>query len=410
MSVERVERKAGDVVWRVRWRDEQGRNRSKVLGRKRDAEAFDAEVRRMKRTRELGRLDAGKETLAAFAREWWQLHADPNLAPKTLELYAWLLDTHVLPRLGSAQLRDITPEAVRRFRLDLEADGVGRVSIAKALTLLHGILARAVEWGRIPSNPATGVRKPQAGRRRSVTPLPPTVVEAIRAVILADGRLGDATLVSVLAYAGLRPGEALALTWEHIRERTLLVEAAVALGHVAETKTKRSRTVRLHAPLREDLERWRAASPHAGNSDLVFPGYDGEPWTRTAWQNWRRRIYAPAAETAGVTQPRPYDLRHSFVSLLIHEGRSIVDIARQAGHAPTMTLATYAHVFDEFDAGERLPAEEQIMRARAEHVPVSYLSEPGPQEADWKIPADDGWAVPGSNRGPPACKAGALTS
>ena len=24
--------------------------------------------------------------------------------------------------------------------------------------------------------------------------------------------------------------------------------------------------------------------------------------------------------------------------------------------------------------------------------------------ADWKTPAADGWAVPGSNRGPPACK------
>jgi hypothetical protein len=41
MSIERLERKGG-VVWRVRWRDERGRNRSKVLGRKRDAEAFDA--------------------------------------------------------------------------------------------------------------------------------------------------------------------------------------------------------------------------------------------------------------------------------------------------------------------------------------------------------------------------------
>ena len=41
MSVERVQRKSGPV-WRVRWRDEQGRPRSRVLGRKRDAEAFDA--------------------------------------------------------------------------------------------------------------------------------------------------------------------------------------------------------------------------------------------------------------------------------------------------------------------------------------------------------------------------------
>ena len=38
----------------------------------------------------------------------------------------------------------------------------------------------------------------------------------------------------------------------------------------------------------------------------------------------------------------------AFVSLLIHDGRSVVEVARQAGHAPTMTLSTYAHVFDEF--------------------------------------------------------------
>jgi hypothetical protein len=44
MSIERVERDGG-VVWRVRWR-ESGPHRSKVLGRKRDAEAFDAELRR----------------------------------------------------------------------------------------------------------------------------------------------------------------------------------------------------------------------------------------------------------------------------------------------------------------------------------------------------------------------------
>jgi integrase len=34
----------------------------------------------------------------------------------------------------------------------------------------------------------------------------------------------DATLISVLAYAGLRPGEALALQWRDIREQTILVE------------------------------------------------------------------------------------------------------------------------------------------------------------------------------------------
>src|SRR3954454_8563381 len=118
MSIERLQRKAG-VVWRVRWRDERGRNRSKVLGRKQDAEAFDAEVRRLKRTRELGKLDAGKQTLADFGAEWWMLYAEPNLARKTLELYAMLWDAHVLPRLGGLALRDLTPETIQRFQVEL---------------------------------------------------------------------------------------------------------------------------------------------------------------------------------------------------------------------------------------------------------------------------------------------------
>ena len=66
MSVKRVVRANGDVVWRVWWR-EAGRNRSRVLGRKRDAEVFDAEVRRHKRSGGLAALAAARETLAEFA-------------------------------------------------------------------------------------------------------------------------------------------------------------------------------------------------------------------------------------------------------------------------------------------------------------------------------------------------------
>src|SRR5919197_1424945 len=128
MSVERVERKDGSIVWRVRWR-KGGRNRSKVLGRKRDAEAFDAELVRRKRTGELAQLDAGKEVLADFGEEWWRLYAEPNLARSTLQVYAVQWDAHVLPRLGSIPLRELTPDVINRFRLELEADGVGPASI-----------------------------------------------------------------------------------------------------------------------------------------------------------------------------------------------------------------------------------------------------------------------------------------
>ena len=190
MSVERVVRKDGSAVWRVRWR-QAGRNRSKVLGRKRDAEAFDAEIVRRKRSGELARLDAGKEPLAEFGEEWWRLHAEPNLARSTLKGYASIWDTHVLPRLGSVPLRELTPDVVNRFRLELEADGVGPASIRKSLVLLQGVLQRACEWGRLGSNPAAIVRKPVPPRKRTIVPLAPERVEAIRFVLLACGRIRD---------------------------------------------------------------------------------------------------------------------------------------------------------------------------------------------------------------------------
>ena len=56
---------------------------------------------------------------------------------------------------------------------------------------------------------------------------------------------------------------------------------------------------------------------------LIFPTHDGDEWKLHDWQNWRRRVYQPAAKKAGVTGDlRVYRLRESFVSLLLWEGRS----------------------------------------------------------------------------------------
>ncbi len=180
VSIEKVQRQ-GRAVWRVRWRDELNRERSKVLGTKRDAEAFDAEIRRRKRTGELATMDAGKETLANFAEEWWRLYAVPNLAPKTLKVYADLWDRYVLPRLGGYPLRNLTPEVLARFRADLAAAGVGDPTIRKLMSIVQGVLQRAVEWHRLTTNPARAVRKPPQKRMRRIEPPSPLAVERMRA-------------------------------------------------------------------------------------------------------------------------------------------------------------------------------------------------------------------------------------
>lgn len=223
--------------------------------------------------------------------------------------------------------------------------------------------AAAAESGRIPANPQRMVRKVRVPRSREVEPLAPSTVEAMRRV--CDQR--DATLISVLAYAGLRPQEALGLRWSQVRERTLIINAE---------KTGARRTVRLLSPLAADLSAWRTRS-NARSDGFVFPGLDGERWSKAAYQSWRRRSFARAALAAGAPNATPYSLRHSFCSLLLAEGRTVIEVARQLGHGAGLTLSTYGHVIDEFAELDRVDAEAVIWAARGESdVPVSYLSAP----------------------------------
>jgi integrase len=187
----------------------------------------------------------------------------------------------------------------------------------------------------------------------------------MRARLLDEDRLRDATLLVLLGYAGVRPQEALALEWRHVRERTLLVERALSDGRLKALKNRRQpRTVSLLAPLIEDLNAWRAAAV-SSSTVPVFPSAAGMFWRSTDWRNWRKRVYKPVAAEAGIDGARPYDLRHAFASLLIHEGRlSVVEIAAQLGHNPTVCLDTYAHVMAEQAGGERIGAAEQIALAR----------------------------------------------
>lgn len=351
MSIEKVKRKGGEVVWRVCWRDGGGRNRSRVLGRKRDAEAFDAEIRRRKRTGELRRSTTA-------ARHWTSTWPGPGrgahaaqLAPRTRQTYASTYGRHISPALGAMRLREIDPEAIAAFQGDPIRADVGPHAIRKAMTLLGGILQWAAESKRIDFNPERVVRKARLPRNAEVLPLAPARIEALRAALTNR----DATITSLLAYAGLRPGELRGLRWRHVGQRTLLVDLE---------KTGARRSVRVLAPLRDDLGEWREASGEPTTDAHVFAATDGGAWSANAFEKWRRRVFTLALAAIGIERGCPYDLRHSFASLLLHEGRSVIYVARQLGHGAELTMRTYGHVIEELEDRPQLPADEAIREAR----------------------------------------------
>jgi integrase len=172
-------------------------------------------------------------------------------------------------------------------------------------------------------------------------------------------------VVSVLAYAGLRPHELRALRWGDIGATNLVVR---------ETGKTGARSVRLLAPLRQDLAGYRMKLGRPDDGEFIFPAereHDGSggEWTANGINKWGRRVLRPAAEALGRSDVTAYYLRHSFASLLAHEGRSVVYIAEQLGHSPDLSVRVYQHVLTEFEDAPRLDAETAIRQAR-EAAPV----------------------------------------
>jgi integrase len=253
----------------VRWLEASGRRRGRTFTRERDAIRFAAKTRTVLELGGVVILDEEIPTLAAFVEEYWRVHAIPNLSANTRATYKRVWVKHVLPRLGDMRLRAITPGVVNlQLVQPMRRAGAGDAVIRKTLGMLQGVFGLAVVHDLVPTNPVRPVRKPPQ-RRREAKPLWPTLVEAIRA------QLGprDATLVSVLAYAGLRPEEALALRWRDVRVDGLVIERALALGEFRRTKTGHERTVTSSRRSRRTSPRggWPAAGPPTARSSSRAP-------------------------------------------------------------------------------------------------------------------------------------------
>lgn len=364
MSIRKVVGAGGRPAWDVRWHEWVGGRRRKP--RRRVYSYADAvELHELMRRRARGvpaqRL-AGTVTLDQWA-ETWRRDRRSSHQKSTKDTNARLYRRLIAPALGRLQLAAIDVEAVRAWQNDLEDLGRSADQIIKARKLLGAILRHAVTARVLESSPLPYVVPPARGQRDEVIPLTPGQIERVRRHLR---RPQDQLAVSVLGYAGLRPGELRGLRTADLRERTILIQRALDTdGHVKPTKTGKARTIKVLPPLRADLDRWLLTRAHA--SAPVIAADDGTPWTGDDWAAFRRR-WRRACRRAGLDPiPRPYDLRHSFASLLLAEGRTSHEVAKQLGHGVEQTNRVYGHVIDEWadvPTAQRPTAEDAITRAR----------------------------------------------
>lgn len=313
--------------------------------RKKDAQDFLDEQGEKIRGGEWVDPALGRVTFAERAKGWSA--ARVGLKAKTRAGDDSLLRTHVLPEFGELPCNRIERSQGREWIARLQAQGLSASRIRQAYFVVNMILDEAVEDRALARNPLRGLDLPRIPRRE------------MRFLSSEEvGRLAESVpdlyrpLIFVLAYGGVRVGEALALRRKRcdlLRSRLVIAESLADVNgtlHFGATKTHQVRTVRLPGFLRDLLAEHLAGNVANDPEALVFTSTEGAP---IRLSNWRRRVWERALQRAGLPSDlRIHDLRHTAAALLIHQGAHPKQIQAHLGHASiTTTLDRYGHLFDD---------------------------------------------------------------
>lgn len=325
------------------------------------------------------------ERYITYYNSEWAEHA---LAPTTRQHYRLLAKNHVVPRIGSRKLLEVTPSDLSRLYATLEKpearchkkgeSGLSNLTIWHVHTFLKAVYSFANYNGDTDYNPTRNA-KPTVSRTPAKKPSALDFAGVER--LLDKVREVDSSLyppVMVSAYLGTRRGETCGVRWSDLdfASGEVTIRRAVTRTRpegllVKSTKTGKERTIPLdeaalsefealrRAQLRQRLvygPGWRGAE--SPEDDYVCTSPDGSvlnPDHFTA-------KYHAFAHANGFEKITPQVLRHTFVSLLISLGFDAVTIASMSGHSPDVLLKVYAHAFDK----RKREAMEALGEARAE--------------------------------------------
>ena len=286
------------------------------------------------------------------------------LKPSSLADYHNAFNRYILPRFGKTRLSQITPLTVQAWINDLAASGLSAASVRKAYRYFASCLNQARKQGILDGDPFRGLILPRVPVRE-LDFLDP---EEIRRLLdVCEPR--ERALFAVLAYAGLRLGEALALRVRDVdlAAGALRVERSLSTqGVIGEPKTSSGkRAVPMPGILREELSSY--IPPGAKPDDLLFPSRAGTPLNHA---NVMKR-FLRALEAAGLKRVTIHSLRHSYASQALAAGASIKALQRALGHSSaTLTLNTYAHMVEEDMSGALIRLDQAL---RGQEAPVLDL-------------------------------------
>jgi integrase len=226
-----------------------------------------------------------------------------RLRPSSVRDYSYSWSKWIEPRFGAVPVSKILPRDIDRWMADMQAKGMSAQKVRSAFGVLSRLLDRAVRDGAIPVNPASRRSDPLPRVRRVDRPV--LTVAQVEDLVTHFEHEDDRVMVRLLAYGGLRIGEALALQRQDVDlKRGLLhvqrsVSDAGGVVRVNDTKTGRDRWVALPASLVAQLRELLRDRPINADA-LLFPNSDGGGSCPPVWPDLGRHAGRGRVSEVGV--------------------------------------------------------------------------------------------------------------
>jgi len=292
-------------------------------------------------------IDSGKMSVGDLLKKWLAESATPNCSPGTTAEYQRIVDSHIVPKIGSVKLSAIRPLHIQSMLSALETDKVGARTRQYCYVTLHRAFVVAMRWQLMIRNPCDGVDSPKV-KKRQVVPL--TMEQAQTLLKVSESNRFHAAFVLALT-TGMRQGELFGLHWESIDLKHGILQVRYSLEEIKgqlrlkEPKSEAGRRqIALPAMAVKALCEHKAKQLAEGlaKCPYVFPDSDGGLLRKCSFHRWTWSKVRTAAKLEGV---HFHDLRHTSASIMLSDGVNAKAIQAILGHSTiSMTMDTYAHL------------------------------------------------------------------
>lgn len=246
------------------------------------------------------------------------------------------INHHLVEDLGDLQLETVGRDELQNFLEKKVASGLSASIVSHLRWDLRAMFQLAMEDGLITRNPATSLVTP-ANASRSITRAM-NRQEVVQLLSVLDLR---ERLISRLAiFAGMRPGEIIALKWRHIGEESAVIDQRLYRGKIGTPKTHRSvRTAAFTPMIVAEMKEYRSIAPSVQTDAWLFPSE--RMVTPMAKDNWWHRHMEPKLKAVGLQWANFQVMRRTHASLSRRAGIDPKVVADQLGHGLGVSLDVY---------------------------------------------------------------------